>query len=198
MNIEQHLMRQMAFSRATFGPGTRTKGVIDHIRKELKEVEEAEGAAAEWVDIVILGLDGLTRQLAFCNEGDKRIRTSAEIAEEAWAMIVAKQDRNENRVYPDWRTMSADKAIEHDRSAGEGHIRWTWYEDISMGRDIWVSSQAKGFMVCFYNRNHGFGFVGPLKQTNEFRQTRIDCGNFYGTMAEAHAAAQEHYDRTDI
>jgi hypothetical protein len=31
-------------------------------------------------------------------------------------MIVGKQDRNENRNWPDWRIMSADKAIEHDRS----------------------------------------------------------------------------------
>ena len=33
-----HLTRQAAFSRATFGPGARTKGVIDHVKKELAEV----------------------------------------------------------------------------------------------------------------------------------------------------------------
>lgn len=36
-----HLTRQAAFSRATFGPGPRTKGVIDHVEKELREVEKA-------------------------------------------------------------------------------------------------------------------------------------------------------------
>lgn len=34
MDLEQHLLRQRAFSRATFGPGARTQGVLDYIRKE--------------------------------------------------------------------------------------------------------------------------------------------------------------------
>jgi hypothetical protein len=62
-DFEAHLTRQMVFSKATFGPGSRTKGVIDHIRKELVEVEESEGNAAEWVDVVILALDGLMRAI---------------------------------------------------------------------------------------------------------------------------------------
>lgn len=40
MDLIAHLTRQAAFSRATFGPGPRTKGVTDHIRKELEEVEK--------------------------------------------------------------------------------------------------------------------------------------------------------------
>jgi hypothetical protein len=116
MDLKQHLIRQMAFSKATYGPGTRTNGVLDHITKEIAEVRDSGGSADEWVDLVILSLDGLTRQLSFCNEGDKRIKTSAEIAELACNIIVGKQDRNENRTWPDWRTMSAEKAIEHDRS----------------------------------------------------------------------------------
>lgn len=40
IDLIAHLTRQAAFSRATFGPGPRTKGVIDHIRKELVEVEK--------------------------------------------------------------------------------------------------------------------------------------------------------------
>lgn len=36
-DLSQHLLRQRAFSRATFGAGRRTKGVVDHIRKELLE-----------------------------------------------------------------------------------------------------------------------------------------------------------------
>ena len=56
-DLQQHLVRQMVFSRATFGPGERTKGVIDHIRKELIEIEQADDRAEEWVDVVILALD---------------------------------------------------------------------------------------------------------------------------------------------
>lgn len=112
MELKQHLIRQMAFSHATFGPGTRTGGVTDHIRKELIEVAESNGSAAEWVDVVILALDGLTRQLAYCNgtRGDP-----ANVAEMACRMIEGKQTRNEARNWPDWRGQSPDKAIEHVR-----------------------------------------------------------------------------------
>lgn len=114
MNLEQHLLRQMAFSHATFGPGERTKGVIDHIKKELDEVEESDGSAEEWVDVVILALDGLTRRLAYCGggRGDPEL-----VALNACRLIEVKQARNEARDWPDWRTMSADKAIEHIRGA---------------------------------------------------------------------------------
>ena len=112
MNLEQHLLRQMAFSHSTFGPGERTKGVIDHIKKELDEVESSDGSADEWVDVVILALDGLTRRLAYCagDRGDPQL-----IALNAWRMILSKQARNEGRVWPDWRTAPGDKAIEHVR-----------------------------------------------------------------------------------
>ena len=114
MDLKQHLIRQMAFSHATFGPGERREGVIDHIRKELVEVEQAHGDAAEWVDVVILALDGLTRRLAYCNVG----RTDPELmAETICNMIAQKQSRNEARTWPDWRTAPAGKAIEHDRDA---------------------------------------------------------------------------------
>lgn len=113
MNLEQHLLRQMAFSHSTFGPGTRTNGVIDHIRKELVEVEQSGGSSDEWVDVVILALDGLTRQLAYC----RGFRDDPhKVADAACAMIVGKQTRNEARNWPDWRGQSADKAIEHVRN----------------------------------------------------------------------------------
>ena len=111
MDLEQHLKRQIAFSRATFGPGTRQKGVIDHIRRELIEVENSDGSPEEWVDVVILSLDGLTR--ALLNKG----RTVDRAAEAAVDLIVEKQNRNELRDWPDWRTAPADKAIEHVKVA---------------------------------------------------------------------------------
>jgi Protein of unknown function (DUF550) len=131
MNLEEHLKRQIAFSRATFGPGERTAGVIDHIRKELVEVEELIFACddygqekdgldrgAEWVDVVILALDGLTRsllewQLDNSFEGDLDIEKTAKLACE---MILEKQNRNELRTWPDWRKADPNKAIEHDRT----------------------------------------------------------------------------------
>jgi hypothetical protein len=34
----KHLQRQRDFSEKTFGPGQRSQGVVDHIRKELEEI----------------------------------------------------------------------------------------------------------------------------------------------------------------
>lgn len=58
INLRSYLEPAIAFSFETFGPGTRSAGVIDHIRKEIKE---AESDPSEWVDIAILALDGAWR-----------------------------------------------------------------------------------------------------------------------------------------
>lgn len=120
MDLYEHLRRQAAFSRATFGPTPRTKGVSDHIRKELVEVETASSAAErskEWTDVAILGLDGLLRSCREQLSGDNMgVANNSEIATMACRLIREKQDENEMRDWPDWRTMSADKAIEHDRT----------------------------------------------------------------------------------
>lgn len=113
MDLKQHILRHMAFSHATFGPGERRKGVLDHMRKEIEEVEEGGGDAAEWVDLLMLSLDGLTRRLSYCR--GERADPNA-VAETACNMISGKQGRNEARTWPDWRTADPDKAIEHDRS----------------------------------------------------------------------------------
>lgn len=96
-----HLHGQRAFSARTFVPGERTAGVIDHIRKELIEVQADPHDLSEWVDVILLALDGAWRHG----------HTPEQIAE----AIAAKQARNEARTWPDWRTMPTDKAIEHYR-----------------------------------------------------------------------------------
>jgi hypothetical protein len=98
-----HLARQRAWSEKTFGPGARTKGVVDHIRKELTEIEADPTDLTEWIDVVILALDGAWR--------------AGGSPEQIIATIAAKQAKNEKRVWPDWRTADPDKAIEHDRTA---------------------------------------------------------------------------------
>jgi len=115
MELKQHLIRQMAFSHATFGPGERTEGVIDHIRKELIEVEEANGESSEWVDVVILALDGLTRRLAYSLDNGNTRRNPSEVAKMVCNMIEGKQTKNEGRIWPDWRAAEKGKAIEHIR-----------------------------------------------------------------------------------
>ena len=96
-----HIVGQREWSLRTFGPGDRRKGVIDHIRKELKEIEDDPAKTPEWFDVVILALDGAWR------DGWE--------PQEIIDAIKAKQAKNERRVFPDWRTMPADVAIEHIR-----------------------------------------------------------------------------------
>lgn len=112
VDLKQHLLRQMAFSRGTFGPGERREGVSDHIRKELAEVAacpNALEAAGEWVDVVILALEGLIRALQAAGDGPDQA------AENAAQMIRLKQSSNECRDWRDWRSADPSKAIEHVR-----------------------------------------------------------------------------------
>lgn len=104
-DFRAHLQRQREWSEKTFGPGPRVAGVIDHIRKELREIEAAPDDLSEWIDVATLALDGAWR--------------SGATPDQIIAQIVAKQTKNEGRVWPDWRTAPPDKAIEHDRSASD-------------------------------------------------------------------------------
>lgn len=96
-----HLARQRAWSHKTFGPGTRLLGVLDHIRKELEEIEANPSDVEEWVDVIILAFDGAWR--------------AGWEPQQIIDAIKAKQAKNEARTWPDWRTMSEDQAIEHTR-----------------------------------------------------------------------------------
>jgi len=137
----EHLARQCATARLHFGPTERQKGVQDHILKEFDEINELETAterAEEWVDVVILSLDGLlraTRQglreqittqhpdgappvladntgnpIAFNSEP-----TNDWVAFQALKMIRSKQTKNEIRDFGDWRQASEDHAMEHKK-----------------------------------------------------------------------------------
>ena len=101
-----YLKRHRDWSAATFGPGPRTAGLIDHITKELREIEADPLDGEEWIDIIILGLDGAWR--------------AGLTPEQITATLSRKQDKNVNRKWPDWRTADPNKAIEHDRS---GEVR---------------------------------------------------------------------------
>lgn len=101
-SIETYYSRQIEWSRETFGPALRTGGVIDHIRKELIEIQAAPHDLSEWVDVIILAMDGFWRH--------------GGTVDELMPRLLAKQEKNMARVWPDWRAMSENEAIEHDRS----------------------------------------------------------------------------------
>ncbi len=98
-----YMSRLTKWSESTFGPGKRTESIIDHIRKEFVEIKADPSDAGEWIDVVAMALDGARRSGA----------TPLEIV----TGLMSKQVKNENRVWPDWRTADPCKAIEHDRSS---------------------------------------------------------------------------------
>ncbi len=59
--IADYVRRQRLWSKVTFGPGRRTEGILKHIEKEMQEVREEPESPKEWLDIVILALDGAWR-----------------------------------------------------------------------------------------------------------------------------------------
>ena len=61
MTLEQFLSRQEKWSTVTFGHGTRTLGLIEHIRKELAEIEANPHDLEEWCDVIMLAIDGFWR-----------------------------------------------------------------------------------------------------------------------------------------
>lgn len=105
MNLIQHIRRQREWALRTFGPKWDPQGNIEHIRRELIEIEADPFDLSEWVDVVILALQGAFRAG----------HSPAEIAN----AITTKQIINESRQWPDWRTADHSKPIEHVREPAE-------------------------------------------------------------------------------
>lgn len=55
------IARQQDWSKRTFGDGMRTRGLSTHIRKELAEIADDPRSLEEWVDVILLALDGAWR-----------------------------------------------------------------------------------------------------------------------------------------
>lgn len=100
-DIASYLVRQIKWSRHTFGPAMRTGGIIEHIGKELVEVEKDPFDLLEWIDIIILALDGYWRH--------------GGSAHRLMDVLCAKQQKNFARQWPNWRDVPDGTAIEHKR-----------------------------------------------------------------------------------
>lgn len=99
-----YIIRQIDWSRHTFGPQEkvdRVPGVIAHLRKEIDEVEAKPDDLEEWVDVIILAIDGAWR--------------SGHSPYMICKALEAKQIKNKSRSWPDWRTAPLGEAIEHVR-----------------------------------------------------------------------------------
>lgn len=100
--LAPYLRRQWDWSAKTFGPGKRTLGILDHIRKELQEIGQNPLDLSEWIDVMILALDG------YCRHGGS--------IEGIMAHLQAKQDKNFARKWP--TPQSEDVAVEHETAEG--------------------------------------------------------------------------------
>lgn len=98
--LVEYIEDQKRWSIKTFGEGRRTEGICKHIEKEINEVRQSPLDIYEWVDVIILALDGAWR--------------AGYSAEEIWDAMKAKHQINFERVYP--KPLSEDEPVEHVRS----------------------------------------------------------------------------------
>ncbi len=98
-DIFSYYMDQIDWSERTFGPGERTLGILKHLAKELKEVEAKPDDLEEWIDLVVLAMDGYWRHGG----------TPASFMQD----LLAKQVKNFSRQWPP--PGPEDEAIEHIR-----------------------------------------------------------------------------------
>lgn len=96
------------FQRWTFGAfgpldgGQTWRGTLVHLKKEIKEVEAtAAGDVEECADLIMLAISTALR--------------GGHTPQAIVDAVGAKLAKNQARVWPDWRTMDRDGAIEHDR-----------------------------------------------------------------------------------
>ena len=98
--LESYIQRQADWSQRTFGAGRRTKGIVEHIRKELKEILATDGNdLEEWIDVIILALDGYWRH------GGHSVNLMS--------LLNVKQAMNFLREWPE--PTSEDEPVEHIR-----------------------------------------------------------------------------------
>ena len=97
-NLARFFDEKAEWSRGEFGEVY--EGVLDHMAKEFKEVTEKPFDLEEWVDIVLLAMDGASRHAGAAGS-------------EFVAALQAKQQKNRARR---WLKSHEDGVMEHDRS----------------------------------------------------------------------------------
>lgn len=103
-DFDAFLARHWAWSESTFGHGRQTLGLTEHIEKEIIEIRAKPDDLKEWIDVMILAIDGYLRH------GGTPTNLMRDLA--------AKQAENMARTWP--APGSADHAVEHVRDESEG------------------------------------------------------------------------------
>jgi hypothetical protein len=99
--LSTFLARQIEWSARTFGAGRRTLGILKHIEKEISEAKAKPEDLTEWIDIIILAIDGYWRH--------------GGTPETIMPDLTAKAETNYKRTYP--MPTSEDEPSEHVRDA---------------------------------------------------------------------------------
>lgn len=100
MDLRKYIQVQKDWSEIVFGEGSRTEGILEHIRLESDEVRAEPNDVEEWVDIAILALDGAWR--------------AGHSPEEVCEAMLRKQIKNLKR---QWHVPeSGDKPVTHIKS----------------------------------------------------------------------------------
>jgi hypothetical protein len=162
LRFDDYLLRHLEWGWATFGSpaeGRGPPGPLDHLKKELKEIQDNPSDVTEWIDAIILSIDGFYRAGGSFINFDSAVSDAWVIASsplgavrvmqellgalsenpadfELWErslfiavrgyvaanngstndllmQMFAKQRKNFNRDWPDWRQCDPDKAVEH-------------------------------------------------------------------------------------
>lgn len=129
--LQEFLSAQREWSERTFGPGKRTIGVTEHIKKEIEEVRENPEDLTEWVDIILLALDGYWRH------GGQ--------PETIMADMIAKQEKNFKRTYN--RTAEDQPSFHVKSHAEEMRQRRAANQCVRCGSTLLVNGSC---MPCIY------------------------------------------------
>lgn len=78
-DIDVLIEEQREWSMATFGEGDLTASILSHIRKELLEIEDNPRDQEEWVDVILLAIDG------FWRHGPRGYSGAGHLAAALWA-----------------------------------------------------------------------------------------------------------------
>lgn len=199
-DLVEHLARQQDFSLCTFGPGMRTKGVIDHIQKELREIANDPTDLMEWIDVIMLGLDGAWR--------------AGHMPQEIAQALHDKLERNKARDWPDWRTADPDKAIEHVRTGEsmpfqvqelrpdvlafallmEQRLR---EKDTDKGQS-WKDADIGNLQVCVTAKNMSLDTALMYGTNGEAARHAVDIANYAMMITDVAGALEQKSDETVV
>jgi hypothetical protein len=59
--LREYIQNHISWSREAFGEGNQAEKICNHIEKELEEIRETPNDLYEWVDVIILAIDGAWR-----------------------------------------------------------------------------------------------------------------------------------------